>query len=294
MPSNEISDLIPAGVLMGALTLGLIAAVCWGVHDICVRYVSHRTGILPAFFTVLFVGCLIVVPLAFWIDGEWPDSHATKFALMSGVMFGFAGTAHFKAFSIGPVRLVAPIIGAYPALSVGWAVFNGEPISILQWGAVFLIIGGVGFVAASSDEEKSEQNTLEAILWSVLAGTCFAITFALGQIATAGGDELVTIAIARVAALGVVLAIAIALRSKFIPQRGQLPVLAMMGCLDATALGAVMIAGGQDNPEFAAVAASTFGLLTVVLAWLFLKEKMTARQWLGVLLVFAAIGYLAL
>jgi len=111
---------------MSALTLGLIAATCWGFHDICVRYVSQRTGILPAFLTVLVVGCLVVIPLAVFAEGLWPTGTGLYWSLASGVMFGLAGCAHYKAFSIGPVRLVASIIGAYPALSVGWAVLNGR------------------------------------------------------------------------------------------------------------------------------------------------------------------------
>lgn len=279
---------------MGALGLGLIAAVCWGLHDICVRYVSQRAGILPAFLTVLVVGSLIVLPLAFWAEGAWPATRSLTYGVLSGVMFGLAGCAHYKAFSIGPVRLVAPIIGAYPALSVGWAVVTGEPITTLQWLAVFVIIGGVGFVAGASDEDSDSAPKLEAVIWSVLAGTGFAITFALGHIATAGGAELTAVAIARVTAMAVVASLAFGFRTKVVPQVAQLPMLAIMGVLDAIALTVVMIAGTRANPEFAAVAASTFGLLTVLLAWLFLKEKMTPIQWGGVVLVFAAIGYLAL
>jgi len=46
--------------------------------------------------------------------------------------------------------------------------------------------------------------------------------------------------------------------------------------------------------EFAAVAASTFGMITIILAWLFLKERMTPGQWFGVAICFFGIGYLAL
>ena len=67
-----------------------------------------------------------------------------------------------------------------------------------------------------------------------------------------------------------------------------------MGVLDTVALGAVMIGGTMPRPEFAAVAASTFGLLTVVLAWAFLSEPMTGRQWVSVTIVFAAIATLGL
>ena len=67
-----------------------------------------------------------------------------------------------------------------------------------------------------------------------------------------------------------------------------------MGGCDALALALVQAAGGLPNPEFASVAASVFGMVAVLLAWAFLKEKMRAPQWFAVTLVFAGIGYLAL
>lgn len=64
-----------------------------------------------------------------------------------------------------------------------------------------------------------------------------------------------------------------------------------MGALDAIALSAVTSSGGTEFTELASVGASTFGLLTVVLAAIFLGEWLYVRQWAAVTIVFAAIGY---
>ena len=73
-----------------------------------------------------------------------------------------------------------------------------------------------------------------------------------------------------------------------------LGLLLLMGCCDAAALGLVLWSGALPRPEFAAVAASTFGMITIILAALFLKERMTPPQWGAVALVFSGVGYLAL
>lgn len=67
-----------------------------------------------------------------------------------------------------------------------------------------------------------------------------------------------------------------------------------MGCLDVGALTAVTLAGGLPNAEFAAVASSIFGIVTILLAWRFLNEPMRPSQWAGVALVFAGIATLGL
>ena len=49
---------------MLSLFFGLAAALSWGVHDVCVRFVAARAGIALAFLTVLATGLLVVAPVA--------------------------------------------------------------------------------------------------------------------------------------------------------------------------------------------------------------------------------------
>lgn len=275
-----------------SLSLGMIAALCWGVHDICVRYVSQRTGIYPAILTVLVVGAVALAPICI-IWGDWPDltTASLGYSAASGGAFTLAGIALYKAFAIGPVRLVAPIIGAYPILSVGLATWGGSPLGIYEAVAVLAIVIGIAVVAQGEDDGVSGSRRA-AIGWSLAAAFGFFASFALGQTATSLGAELPVIILTRLAAIIALLLVIVILRRDAWPARAQLPLLSVMGLLDATALGVVMYSGTQDFAEYAAVTASTFGIITVILAWAFLKERMSAIQWFGVAIVFAALAYL--
>ncbi|MCZ4354406.1 DMT family transporter [Roseovarius aestuarii] len=280
---------------MLALGVGLIAALCWGIHDICVRYVSQHGGILPALSMVLVLGTVFMMPISL-ASGDWQDMTARAYLLaaLSGVIYTLAYVSLFNAFRIGPVRLVSPIIGAYPALSIGHAVMMGQTVPWDQWLAVAVIMTGVGIVAVLSDASDSGGSKRAAILWAMLGGLGFALTFATGQNATQAGAELPVILITRLAAVALTVTLLVTIGPLRFPGRSAWPFLALMGALDCIALAVVIAAGGLDRPEFASVAASTFGMITVVLAWAFLREKMTLGQWGGVALTFAAIGYLAL
>ncbi|WP_308918256.1 DMT family transporter [Jannaschia sp. LMIT008] len=279
---------------MASLTFGLVAAFAWGLHDLCVRQVSQKTGIFASLVAVLTTGLLLAVPVGLWSAEAPGRADAYTLAIVSGVLFGLAGIAHYKAFSIGPVRLVAPIIGAYPILSVAWAATTGGGIAVWDWLAVFVVIAGVGYVAASADDGTDGASRGQAVGWSVAAGTLFAATFAIGQAASSEGGELALQAPTRLAALAVVVAVGLALRVRMIPGRAMVPLLALMGTLDAIALASVTGAGAFENPEYAAVAASTFGLVTVVLAALFLRERLKPLHWGAVVVVFGAIASLGL
>ncbi|MCQ0092109.1 DMT family transporter [Roseovarius sp. M141] len=280
---------------MMSLAFGLIAALCWGFHDICVRYVSQRGGILPALTTVLIIGTVILTPAAVAISGwDAMNMRAAALAVAAGVVFFLAYIGLYHAFEIGPVRLVAPIIGAYPVLSVGWAALSGQPVTFDQWLAVGAVIAGVAIVGLLTGAGESSGNKNAAILWAILGGASFAATFALGQAAAHAGAEMPVIFVSRLTAALVAIAVMIATTGLCLPARGALPLLGLMGVLDCAALAIIIAAAGMARPEFASVAASTFGMITIILAWVILRERMSGGQWLGVLLTFAAIGYLAL
>jgi hypothetical protein len=64
------------------------------------------------------------------------------------------------------------------------------------------------------------------------------------------------------------------------------PTLLFMGVLDVGGMIAVTMAGSYTRPEFAAVTSSCFGLVTILLAWRLLGEKLTRAQGLGAVVVF--------
>lgn len=279
---------------MLALSFGLVAACCWAIHDICVRFVSQNGAIYPALIAVVLTGTVALIPVSLW-QGHWHSmsAQACWLSILSGVFFTIASIGLYNAFSIGPVRLVAPVIGSYPVLSVAWAAWNGQDMAPGQWGAVGLVVGGVAIVSVLSDESESNGPQIKAIAWGLVGSVGFFATFATGQAATVLGDELPVTLIARVVCIGLLLGVLSTQGGPKLPLRRNWLLLTVMGFLDVIALSLIMSAGTLARPEFAAVAASTFGAITIVLAWAILKERMTGGQWIGIALTFSGIGYLA-
>jgi drug/metabolite transporter (DMT)-like permease len=285
----------PKARLMLALGLGLIAAFCWGVHDVCVRRVSQDTPLMASLLTVLVAGTMFQSGImAATGSFEMIPRPAQGYAVLSGVCFLVASLGLYGAFQRGPVRLVAPIIAGFPILSVAWAAARGVPVGMSEWFAVLAVLTGVSVVAILSDDATQEiPRKGRTILYAFIAAIGFGSTFSIGQIATEIAPELPVVFITRVTSIILLLGLMIARSLPFWPGRAALPVLIIMGCLDGIALICVMSAGGLPNAHYAAVATSVFGLLTIVMAWLFLKERMTALQWGGVALSFAGIAFLA-
>lgn len=283
---------------MLALGFGLTAALIWAVHDILARKLSQGAALLPIVATVFLSGCIVLAPVAL-VWGDWGAMTASAIAVATayGVAYSGAAAALYKAFSLAPVRLVSPVIGAYPMLSLLVAAAQGQPVTLADWLAVAAIVAGIAIVALAARDDAPEgyaASPAVALGWAALSAIGFAATFALGQEATRQGSELPAMLVGRVVALAVIVAIATPQRASLRPPSGQVWLLVLMGTFDAVALGLVTAAGSLPRAEYASVTASLFGVVTVLLAAWILRERVRAVQWLGIATVFTGIATLGL
>lgn len=279
---------------MQSLIFGLLAALLWGLHDFTVRKIGPKADAAALYLIVLAVGAALLVPLAAF-SGGWATLTAPVLGLTlgSGIAAALAGYGLYRAFAIGPVRLVAPICAAFPLLSVAFAVARGAEAGPLVWLGVAAVVGGIAVVARGESDHTVGRGRA-AMAWSGLACVSFAATFGLLQWAAELAADLPVSLVSRLAACVAMLAWVILQRIDLKPAFTLLPQLGLMGALDVTALTAVTIAGGFARPEFASVAASIFGIVTILLAWRFLDEALKPLQWCGAVVVFTGIAVLGL
>ncbi|MDP3197592.1 DMT family transporter [Tabrizicola sp.] len=283
---------------MLALSFGLCAALLWAVHDLLARKLSQGAALLPILLLVLASGTVGLLPVAL-LTGGWQAMTGAAWAVaaLSGLAFAVAIGGLYRAFSLAPVRLVSPVVGAYPLLILLIAVAQGRPVSGADWLAVLAIVIGITIVAVAARDDAPDGYASSpgvAMGWAAISAAGFATTFALAQEATRLGSELPVMLAGRGVALLAILGMMLWHRGSLAPQRGHFGVLGLMGLLDALALGLVTASGGLPRAEYASVASSLFGVLTVLLAAWFLKERVRPVQWSGIACVFGGIAVLGL
>lgn len=279
---------------MEALFLGLVAALLWGLHDFTVRVISARVSPLVLLGGVLLTGSLVLAPWAATADWSALGPREAALALAAGVAYTGAGYGLYRAFAIGPVYLVAPICGAFPLVSVGLELLRGGSAGWITWAGAIVILCGVALVARSADHGSEGGGRGAAIGWAVTSGFGFAFTFALSQWASESGAHLPVAMVTRVMASVTVLLLIVIFRPATGPTLRAWRPMVLMGLLDVGALTLVTLAGGLPNAEYASVAASVFGVVTILLAARFLAERLGPVQWLGAGLVFSGIVLLGL
>lgn len=286
---------------MIALLLGLLAALGWSCHDLLARRFAGPLGPYRMAFWVMLTGALLLLLPVLWRGTVWtaaPD--AVWLALAMGVVYAVAAAGLFFALTLAPVSIVGPIVGGYPALVVLWGLVNGLQPTVLQWLCIAVVLLGVIVVARSEQEGEGHSDVLPGKLPLVLIAATvssigYAATAVMGQQATASLGAWETTFVSRFPAAAVLLIAVIkqGRPSRPIPAQGWLGIFGM-ATFDVGAVTAINMSAYFPNKELGAMAISASSATSVLLAMVFLKEKVTALQWLGVAMIVAGVAGLAL
>lgn len=292
---------------MGIL-LGLAAAICWGAADFFARYATRLVG---TYRTLLFMQFLGFVGLSIYLllSGTWRHLffnvgwQTWLWTLLAIFLNIVSSLALYRAFEVGVITIVSPIAASYAALTVLLAVLTGEVISRTHGIGIAASLLGV-VLAATPITWKLGMRTLVkatkaprtsrfgggiglAILASVGYGIAFwlfgfRVTPVLGGILPVWLVRLITPCVLAIFA-------PITRQSIRIPHGRVWWYIAGVGILDTTAFVAATVGYTTAQVSIVSVLASLFSAVTVLLAWIFLRERLQWNQWLGVGIIFIGV-----
>lgn len=284
---------------MLAVLFGVFAALCWSVHDVIARSIAGAVGGFRVAAWVMVTGFLLLTGYILYDGTVWG---ASREAVMSGFALGFAygfGVGGlFKAFSLGPVSLVGPVTAGYPVLAVLWNVVNGFEPTTLQWACVAATLVGAIIVARSGTEDGGINAVApgkipQLIFFCIMCVLGYSAAIVLGQRAGVAVGEVEATWLSRPVALLVLLPFVLADGRHPAPTRPQWLGMCAMGALDVAGVIAVNASGHLPGKEFAGIGISAYGALSVVLAMIFLREKVSTGQWLGMALIVFGVATLS-
>jgi drug/metabolite transporter (DMT)-like permease len=281
---------------MNAVLFGLFTAICWGCADFLARFTGRAVGPDVALAGMLVASAVLLTLLALATSApliqsfiEWPLIVATGLAVMAATLLLYAGLAR------GPIGVVAPIAGAYPAFNVVVGLAAGIVPTGPQWIAILMVMAGVAVVArgAPAPDERVANDLRLTVVIALLSALAFALAISAGQAAARAHGEFAVTAAARwvsvVAAVGWLI---VRGRPVLVPAGWRWPIVGQ-GMLDGGAYLALFAAAHGPGSVIAAVVASSFAAVTVVLARVVLREPMSVAQWVGIALIVAGVGVLS-
>lgn len=286
---------------MGVL-YGLAAALCWGLGDFLITILTRRIGTPRAIFATQILSLASWLILLLMMPTS-PDSGINVWALaiIAGVCHVTALLLTYRAFEIGTLALVSPIISGFAVVTALLALMSGErpPVPALA-GTFLLIVGVVLATRAPSTGGGSVAGVPQAIgsalafgvmfwmfdfiqptlgfIWPLIVLKVMASTVGLWGLRTARAevDPLHAAATSGI--------------SPAPTQTVSNWMLAAGVAIADTSAWVVFIFGTRTEYTTVVTAlASLFSAVTILLAWAFLKDRLASNQWAGIAIVLLGI-----
>ena len=264
------------------LVLAFLSSVVWGTSDFLAGNMSRRFKPIAVLGGSQIFGGILAVGFAFATHHWDTNNHSAMIWGLSAGLLGLVGLiAFYSALSTGQMGIVSPIssIGVVIPLTIG--LLHGDSPTFGQ--KIGIAIAILGVVLASGPELQSKASAKPVLLALVAAVTFGICVFCMAQGGKAGNPAM-TIATMRLVQNAVLITVALSLRSMGGLRPVNIPLLAAVGFTDAGAnlLFAFAAARADGLLSIVSVLGSLFPVVTVILAWQILKERLQVVQYIGI------------
>ena len=274
---------------MSSLFLALGASLAWGFADFFGPLVSRTLGSLRVLFWAQ-VGGLLAIALAVAIRGQGPAGWAVLFAILAslGGMLGLF--AYYRGMQEGAMSVVAPIAGISAIVPVIFGIASGDSPSVPQIAGIACALAGVGL--ASIEHHEGSPRVAAGVGLALLAAVGFGFYFpwmhAAGKV-----DFWWASLVFRATALLLLAAVVAARHTPLKLRPRDLVIVFAVGIGDT--LGNVFFAASSSHGlvSLTSVLASLYPIVTVLLASVVLKERISPPQRLGVVLTLAGVALIS-
>lgn len=276
---------------MNSIIFGLFSALAWGSGDFFGGLASRKTG---PYRTVLYgeaIGLLFLFGAAAVMNESMPPWSKILAAGLAGSIGSLGLLILYQAMTTGQMSIATPVsalLAATLPVVVG-AVLEGLPAWTKLAGFVLALVAV--WLVAQEHNQKTQLTRLSDLRLPLLAGICFGTYFIMMHHASSQAIVWPMVA-SRSAGMLTLLVFLVALRREWrLVSSRALPLIAINAVLDVGGNVFYILAGQAGRLDVAAILSSLYPGMTVILAWLVLKEKINRVQWLGIL---AALGAIAL
>ena len=275
--------------------LGILSALSFGIGDFLARFSSKEVGFKNSLFWMLVVGAIFYLILfSCFGDGLNPNSIGLSNSFLSGILIMFGLLCLYRGLQMGPVSIVAAITASNPLIVFLIRYALGSEPTFLQWLSTLVVISGAILVSFSANSfQESLGLTKKQIKESVIISFMASITLALGLIfsqeATNTLEPLETVIYIRFFSLLGISSILLFTKSKITLTKKAIPILFFQGILETSGYFCLVSAYIFDKASIAVVISSGFGLVTIILARLILKEQISKLQSVGIFLTFLGV-----
>ena len=274
---------------------GLGAALSWGAGDFTGGLAARKVGTYRSVFYGEIIGVLVLMIPVILVAEPLPSLKTWLLCMFAGLLGSIGLLLLYHSMTLGLMSIAAPVSALLAAsipvivgiFTEGWPQF----LTIIGFGFALF---AVWMVSQSENRAVNIFAHLSDLKLPLLAGIGFGSYFVFMHMATQDGGVVWPMVASRLGGMSLIFTYMLVTRTSWKIDPTAWPMIFMNGILDISGNFFFILAGQTGRLDVTAVLSGLFPGATVLLAWIFLRERLTSNQWVGVASALAAIVLMTL
>ena len=274
-----------------SIALGILAMLGFGVADFIAKVILSYTNAIRTLLVSQAMGTVLFLSVALTYDRALPSLTVMSLALIVGVLSAVVMCSYYVALSLGKASVIAPIASCLTAVAIVLSILIlGEAFTNLQLSLIALVFAGMLLVAFEKTKGNESSRTVSVVL-ALMAAVLGGGNVIMQKWIAVSDHYLIALFMTRIPMLGCLLPLTPAIaRARSFSHYGAL---ALLGMIDASAFFAWYLGLRIGMVSIVTPVAMSSPAVTVILAHLFLNERVRPHQRLGIVAIIAGIVLLS-
>lgn len=277
-----------------SILLGIGGMFGWGIYDFLGGVFAKQIGPFKSFFWSQLAGLITAFLLTFVFAINFNVSTLVIILSAIAAMIYAAGYLFFfRGFEIGNVSIIAATMNLWAVFTMVFAfIFMGQRLSPIQTAGVLMIITGATMASIHWSEVRKQGLRLSAgVKEAVLGAFLFGVFWNISEIISEELGWLLTTLFVKFGIIVFLLIFSFLVKRELTLSNAAAQtksIVVLMGALEAGAVALVNYGLTIGDAILITPIASALSIVTISLAMIFLKDKVTRIQGFG--MVMAVVG----
>ncbi len=280
-----------------ASLLALLSSALWGAADFFGGTLSKKYAPIVVLGMTqaigLFFGITLVLLNGELLGSNTPQAFGNGGYFFPGALAGIAGylglICLYAGLSTGRMGVVSPISSLSAVIPLTFALITGEVLTVAQGLGVVIALAGA---FCASGPELSQGLSPKPLFLAVGAAAGFGTAMTFMSIGSES-SALMTMVMMRATTFLVTIALVIRYRTIGNFSKSEIPVLIFVGVADFSANLLLGVATNFGLVSLVMVLGSIYPIVTALMAFKFLHERLHRVQYVGIVLAVAGVALIS-
>ncbi len=278
-----------------SILLGIGGMLGWGIYDFLGGVFSKRIGSFKSLFWSQLAGLVSILLLSFVFGTQ------TRISILGFILFPIAAIIYssgylffFKGFEKDNVSIIAATMNLWAVFTMFFAyIFMGQRLTTTQTIGVIMIISGATLASIDWNGIRNQGFQLSSgVKETILGAFFFGIFWNISEIISEEIGWLLTTLLVKFGIVLFLLIFSFAIKQEVVikeTSRVTKYVILIMGIIEVGAVALVNYGLTIGDAILITPIASALSIVTITLAVIFLKDKVSKLQGLGIVTAIAGI-----